>query len=46
SFIAEINGLSKHFGFSFSDRSKLQENKEPNNGQYDVFKDFLNAKHG
>ena len=46
SFIAEINGLSKHFGFSFSDRSKLQENKESNTGQYDVFKDFLKEKHG
>lgn len=45
-FIGEINGLSKHFGFSFSDRSKLNENKEPNENQTDLFNDFKNAKHG
>jgi phage terminase small subunit len=46
SFIAEINGLSKHFGFSFADRSKLNENKETNTGQVDMFEEFKNAKHG
>jgi phage terminase small subunit len=46
SFITEINGLSKHFGFSFSDRSKLNENKEENPGQVDLFEQFRNAKHG
>lgn len=46
SFIAEINGLSKHFGFSFSDRSKLVDNKETDNGQIDLFEQFSKAKHG
>lgn len=45
-FIGEINGLSKHFGFSFSDRSKLTENKESDTGQVDLFEQFAKAKHG
>lgn len=45
-FIGEINGLSKHFGFSFSDRSKLNEDKPTEDGQTDLFEQFKNAKHG
>lgn len=45
-FIGEINGLSKHFGFSFSDRSKLNENAPTNDGQIDLFDAFAKAKHG
>jgi len=44
--IKEINGLSKHFGFSFSDRSKLNENAPTNDGQIDLFDAFAKAKHG
>jgi phage terminase small subunit len=44
--IKEIDELSKHFGFSFKDRSKLIEHKETDSGQGDLFKDFLNANHG
>ncbi|MGQ7945029.1 P27 family phage terminase small subunit [Flavobacterium sp. WC2509] len=44
--IKEIDELSKHFGFSFKDRSKLIEHKETDTGQGDLFKDFLNANHG
>lgn len=45
-FISEINGLSKHFGFSFSDRSKLNENKETDSSQGNLFEEFARAKHG
>lgn len=44
--IKEINELSKHFGFSFKDRSKLIEQKEADSGQQDIFKQFLEASHG
>ena len=44
--IKEINELSKHFGFSFKDRSKLVEQKETDPGQQDIFKQFLEASHG
>jgi len=44
--VKEIDELSKHFGFSFKDRSKLIEHKETDSGQGDLFKDFLNANHG
>lgn len=44
--IKEINELSKHFGFSFKDRSKLVEQKEADSGQQDIFKQFLEASHG
>lgn len=44
--IKEINELSKHFGFSFKDRSKLIDSKQPIENQGDLFKDFLNANHG
>jgi len=44
--IKEINELSKHFGFSFKDRSKLVEQKETDSGQQDIFKQFLEASHG
>lgn len=44
--IKEINELSKHFGFSFKDRSKLAEPKESDSAQTDLFSAFLNADHG
>ena len=44
--IKEIDELSKHFGFSFKDRSKLVEIKTTDPGQLDIFEGFLNAKHG
>ena len=44
--IKEINELSKHFGFSFKDRSKLVEQKESDAGQQDIFKQFMEASHG
>jgi P27 family predicted phage terminase small subunit len=44
--IKEINELSKHFGFSFKDRSKLQDQKENNPNQTDLFDQFLKASHG
>ena len=44
--IKEINELSKHFGFSFKDRSKLIDPKATDAGQTDMFEMFLNAKHG
>lgn len=44
--IKEINELSKHFGFSFKDRSKLVEPKQNDDSQTDLFKDFLKANHG
>lgn len=43
--IKEINELSKHFGFSFKDRSKLVDNKETDDSP-DLFTKFLNASHG
>ncbi|WP_369616931.1 P27 family phage terminase small subunit [Flavobacterium sp. CFS9] len=44
--IKEIDELSKHFGFSFKDRSKLVEMKTTDPAQGDLFTEFLNAKHG
>lgn len=44
--IKEIDDLSKHFGFSFKDRSKIVEQKQVETGQGDLFGDFLNANHG
>jgi P27 family predicted phage terminase small subunit len=44
--IREINDLSKHFGFSFKDRSKLIEKKETDDSQGDLFSQFLKANHG
>jgi P27 family predicted phage terminase small subunit len=44
--IKEIDELSKHFGFSFKDRSKLVEVKASDSGQIDMFASFLNASHG
>lgn len=43
--IKEINELSKHFGFSFKDRSKLVDNKETDDSP-DLFTKFLNSSHG
>lgn len=42
----DIDELSKHFGFSFKDRSKLVEIKNTDSGQTDLFDQFLNSKHG
>ncbi|MCG9792501.1 P27 family phage terminase small subunit [Flavobacterium algicola] len=44
--IKEINELSKHFGFSFKDRSKLVEQKQQVNPQGDLFEEFIKANHG
>lgn len=44
--IKDIDELSKHFGFSFKDRSKLVGIKAADPNQGDLFNDFLNAKHG
>lgn len=44
--INDIDKLSKHFGFSFNDRSKLVEIKQTDPGQTDLFESFLNANHG
>jgi P27 family predicted phage terminase small subunit len=44
--IKDIDRLSKHFGFSFSDRSKLKEQKTTDPGQVSLFDQFLKAKHG
>lgn len=44
--IKDIDRLSKHFGFSFSDRSKLKEQKNNDSGQVSLFDEFLKAKHG
>lgn len=44
--IKDIDRLSKHFGFSFSDRSKLKEQKPNDRGQVSLFDEFLKAKHG
>jgi P27 family predicted phage terminase small subunit len=43
--IKDIDRLSKHFGFSFSDRSKLKEQKQNDSSQVSLFDDFLKAKH-
>ena len=44
--IKDIDRLSKHFGFSFSDRSKLKEQKEGDKAQVSLFDEYLKAKHG
>lgn len=44
--IKDIDRLSKHFGFSFSDRSKLKEQKATDSSQVSLFDEFLKAKHG
>lgn len=44
--IKDIDRLSKHFGFSFSDRSKLKEQKPNDPGQVSLFDEFMKAKHG
>lgn len=44
--IKEIDGLSKHFGFSFMDRSKLEEAKVQDPGQGNLFEQFMKASHG
>lgn len=44
--LKDIDELSKHFGFSFKDRSKLQEKSNTNPGQTSLFDEFLKAKHG
>ncbi|MDM1514632.1 P27 family phage terminase small subunit [Myroides odoratimimus] len=42
--IKDLDDLSKHFGFSFKDRSKLTEVKTSDPGQGDLFSGFLNQK--
>ncbi|MBF05005.1 MAG: hypothetical protein CMP76_17145 [Flavobacterium sp.] len=44
--IKDIDELSKHFGFSFKDRSKIQEPSKGDEGQTNLFEQFLKAKHG
>ena len=44
--IKEINELSKHFGFSFKDRAKLQDNKQEPATQGNLFEQFMKANHG
>lgn len=44
--IKEINDLSKHFGFSFKDRSKLVEVAKTDENQTDLFTAFLKANNG
>lgn len=44
--IKDIDRLSKHFGFSFSDRSKLKDQKPTDTSQVSLFDEFLKAKHG
>lgn len=44
--IKDIDRLSKHFGFSFSDRSKLKDQKATDPGQVSLFDEFMKAKHG
>lgn len=44
--IKEINELSKHFGFSFKDRSKLVDQKEVDPNQVNLFDQFLKINHG
>jgi P27 family predicted phage terminase small subunit len=44
--IKEINDLSKHFGFSFKDRSKLIDVSKTDENQTDLFSVFLKANNG
>lgn len=44
--IKEINDLSKHFGFSFKDRSKLVDVAKTDENQTDLFAAFLKANNG
>lgn len=44
--IKDIDRLSKHFGFSFSDRSKLKDQKASDLSQVSLFDEFMKAKHG
>ena len=44
--IKEINDLSKHFGFSFKDRSKLIDVAKTDENQTDLFAAFLKANNG
>lgn len=44
--IKDIDRLSKHFGFSFSDRSKLKDQKSSDSSQVSLFDEFMKAKHG
>ncbi|MFM9400799.1 P27 family phage terminase small subunit [Myroides odoratimimus] len=43
--IKDLDDLSKHFGFSFKDRSKLTEVKTSDPGQGDLFAGFLNQQY-
>lgn len=43
--IKDLDDLSKHFGFSFKDRSKLTEVKTFDPGQGDLFAGFLNQQY-
>lgn len=42
--IKDLDELSKHFGFSFKDRSKLTDVKNFDPGQGDLFTGFLNQQ--
>jgi phage terminase small subunit len=44
--IKDIDRLSKHFGFSFADRSKIKDQKQVNENQTSLFEQFLQTKHG
>lgn len=44
--IKDMDELSKHFGFSFKDRSKLVDVPKANPSQGDLFTGFLNQKYG
>lgn len=44
--LKDIDELSKHFGFSFKDRSKLKEAPTSDPAQLDVFNQFANQKQG
>ena len=44
--LKDIDELSKHFGFSFRDRSKLTNNNTGDTGQTSLFENFLKANHG
>ena len=44
--IKDIDRLSKHFGFSFSDRSKIKDQKQQDGNQTSLFEQFLQVKHG
>jgi len=43
--IKDMDELSKHFGFSFKDRSKLVEVNTSDPAQGDLFSGFLNQKY-